>query len=411
MGYSGAEIYQRMHANPATTEKLSAAQQSSHKLEVGHTGLADALAQVQQKTASVWKGKGADSGVDALTPLVEGSRQASEGMYAARWSMWNQMESFHHTRAHLRPMSSTRPECDGLFDTLSIGASDAEEDAAKWDDDNRHNIQQYAGYKSGTQPNRDQLKKDYKPIDPNIGGSSTEPESISTGGSAYSGGGGSGSIPGPTNGTRGYSAPAGYNPAAGSAWQPTSAAQQPPAAAAQPLAAQQPPAAQWRQPDTGTSTAGYGAPTGFGPGYGSGFGPAGSAGFGPAGSAGGGYGAGGYGAGGYGGGYSGGGYAGGGFGPRGSAPQAPAAGSRATGATPHGSGSGVAPRGYSGTTSTGGSSSSPMGRPMGGAGGGRGQGGEDEEHERKFVLPTSDPDDVFGGIPEGSVVVPPVIGE
>lgn len=48
---------------------------------------------------------------------------------------------------------------------------------------------------------------------------------------------------------------------------------------------------------------------------------------------------------------------------------------------------------------------------MGAPGGGKGGGGDEEEHERKFVLPTSDPDDIFGGIPEGSIVVPPVIGE
>jgi len=47
-----------------------------------------------------------------------------------------------------------------------------------------------------------------------------------------------------------------------------------------------------------------------------------------------------------------------------------------------------------------------MGAP--GASGGQ---GSDDEHERKFTITPDDPDDVFGGIPDGTTVAPPVIGE
>ncbi|HEV7978555.1 hypothetical protein [Amycolatopsis sp.] len=47
---------------------------------------------------------------------------------------------------------------------------------------------------------------------------------------------------------------------------------------------------------------------------------------------------------------------------------------------------------------------------MGGMGGGKGQGAEDEEHQRKILLPEEDPDSIFGGFENGQKPTPPVIG-
>ncbi|SEO56535.1 hypothetical protein SAMN04489732_101451 [Amycolatopsis saalfeldensis] len=46
---------------------------------------------------------------------------------------------------------------------------------------------------------------------------------------------------------------------------------------------------------------------------------------------------------------------------------------------------------------------------MGAGGAGKGKGGEDEEHQRKILLPEEDPDSLFGGY-DGDRPTPPVIG-
>ncbi|MDR7301214.1 hypothetical protein [Haloactinomyces albus] len=104
-----------------------------------------------------------------------------------------------------------------------------------------------------------------------------------------------------------------------------------------------------------------------------------------------------------GGGVAGGGRPGGGFGPRGSAPGTPMApGGRSGSALPGSPTSGTP---AAGTTSS--SSSARGGRmPMGAMGGQNQQGGDEEEHERKYVLDNDDLGDELG-LPR---VAPPVLG-
>lgn len=411
--YTGAQIFELMNSNCSTTETLDQAQVASHRLEVAHTELADALMAAEGRVNTFWSGAGADSASNGFKPLIDASHRGAEGMHEARLSMYDQNEVFHRVRGNLRPLPQQRPGCDGLTDVLSIGASDAEIAAAKWDDDNRHNIQQYDTYSTTTDSNRTRLVKHYDPVQPEFEGApleTSQPESIGSIGdrtgtapSGYSGG-----IPGPSNGPGGYTAPAGYTPP------PASPPASPPApSSTPPPATQQPPAANWRPPNQSTTpsfatppakavnpdgsyrTLGglpSRGPGGFGPTgrpdggsgpVGGGFGPRGGAGFGPVGS-------------------------GGAPGTPGS--NAPPGGGRSTGSAPQGPSGQPAPRPGSTPTGSGSTSGSARGAmPMGGAG--KGQGGEDETHERKFILPDDDPDDLFGGTPDGVKVVPPVIGD
>lgn len=428
-GMNGADIYWAMHANPSGAGSLWEARNSSHRLEVAHLELAKWLGEARDAVDTAWKGAGADGAKAAFTPLIEASEQAAEGMNRARYSMNDQGHLFVNKRENLQHMSKTRPDdSNGIIDLISITATDEEIATAAWDSANKHNIQVYEEYRQGTQPNQSQLKLDYQPPQVKPGGSVTEVAEVS-GVSSSPGdvsvpntGGGYSGIPAPTGGS--YSAPAGYNPPPmqrSTAPPPTT----PPPSAPPQQPAQQAPAANWQPGDNGsTSSAGYMPPSGggFGPGYGpsggypsGGFGPSGSSSYGSGGYGSGGYGSGGYGSGGYSGGSFGprgsssGGYGSGGFGPRGSSAGTPTGSGRSTGAAPA-PGSSAAPRSY-GAPSSSSSSSSTTGRaPMMG-GGGRGQGDGDEEHERKFVLPNDDPDSIFGGVPEGVTVVPPVIGE
>lgn len=156
--------------------------------------------------------------------------------------------------------------------------------------------------------------------------------------------------------------------------------------------------AQWAS-SAGSYSDGYG-------GAGRGFGGYGAGGYGSSGYSTGSYGAGGYSSGGYSsGGYSSGGYGGSAYGAgSGSASGSRVSSGRVTGAAPT---SATTSSSY-GTTAGGSSSGSRgMGRPMMGGMGGRGQGGDDEEHERKYV---EDDDSMFELAEDGERLVDPRTG-
>jgi hypothetical protein len=97
-GYSGAQIYQLMYANPATTQSLDAAQQTSHRLAVAHEELANALAQGQAALQEFWTGSGADAATGGLAPLIQASRDDADRLYKAKDSMYEQNRTFQETQ-------------------------------------------------------------------------------------------------------------------------------------------------------------------------------------------------------------------------------------------------------------------------------------------------------------------------
>ncbi|MFI7116478.1 hypothetical protein [Amycolatopsis sp. NPDC049868] len=397
MTYSGWEIFTKLNTNPATTETLDKAQVSSHKLMVIHEDISKAMGDSQTALSSFWKGKAADSGTAGLAPLIATSKLAGENMDRARQSMFDQNASFHYTRGNVRPVEKERAGDSGPEDVLSIGASDDEIAAAKFDADTKHNVEIYEPYYQSTQPRQQSLAPAYPAAhDPNVSSGPITPDPIDPGQtkvSGFSGGpGDSGRHSGPggyTGGPSSYSAPPGAE-----GYQAPRPPQVPPAPRVpqmpRPLPSQQPDdrtklsrtddriqarPVDYRQPGFGPGTGGPGGGNGFGPGSG-GF----SGGFGP-----------------------------GGFGPGGSAGGPGSMGpGRGVGAAMPGEGA------MRGTPAGGPAAAGRPGAPGMGGGGmgggaGKGKGGEDEEHQRKITLQEEDGDSLFGGY-DGDKPVPPVIG-
>lgn len=408
----------KMNSNCNTTQRLDEAQQASHRLEVVHREMAKALSNGQKDLNEFWKGNAAESATAGLNPLIQTSGATAERLQGVRESMYEQNSVFHETRGSLRPVSTERPDDSGLFDYMSIGASDAEKAAAQWDNDSRHNIAQYDGYARITEANRSRVAVEHAPVDASPGaGGITTPQSTGSVTQAT----GSGPSVGTGSGYNGPTSSSGYSGGTGSPVAPSPQVQNP--APAPPPQHQVPPAAKWQPPGDGTTPSRVApAPPGGGqrPGYmpprggydanrNPGFGPpGGGSGFGPVGTGGGSGSAGGFGPRGSGGS----GYGGGarGFGPTGGAPGSgaqPGMG-RGTGAVMPGENPAARGGAAGSAGATGGRGSGMMGGPMG-AGGRGGKGSEDEEHQRKITLPGDDPDSLFGGHYERTT--PPVIGE
>ncbi|MDT7726617.1 MAG: hypothetical protein QOI21_3193 [Actinomycetota bacterium] len=408
MVYSGHEIYEKMNANPRTTETLDAAEVASDKLRVAHIDLAQSLSKAQGRMDSFWKGKSATSAAGGLNPMIQSVTQAADHMNSAKTSMFDHNSQFHKTRGALVPVSNERVGDNGPGDIFSIGASHDEIAAAQFDADTKKNVEQYEVYYQTTQPRVAQLPTAYPAAhDPTVAAGAVTPGEIDPGTPGQpidskqgSGGGGDGTrAAGFGGGPSSYTAPPGavnY--------------QVPPPPVSNPVPDPRPPMVQppgfrspgdstdlsnWKQP---VNPPGSRPPGGYVPPGGGGFGPVGG-GFGPVG--GGGFGPGG---GGGGGGLGGGKMSGG----------TPGAGS-GSGGLSGGRGSGVGMPGEGGVrggSAMGGSAGGKAGaNGMGGMGGGKGgQGAEDEEHQRKILLPEEDPDSIFGGFENGQKPTPPVIG-
>jgi len=399
MTYSGWEIFTKLNANPDTTGTLDKAQQASHTLMDVHHRMSGTLEKSQTALSSFWKGKAADSGVAGLAPLIATSKIAGENMDRARQSMFDQNASFHYTRGNVRPVEKERAGDSGPEDVLSIGASDDEIAAAKFDADTKHNVEIYEPYYQSTQPRQQSLAPVYPAAhDPNVSPGPITPDPIDPGQtkvSGFSGGpGDSGRHSGPsgyTGGPSSYSAPPGAE-----GYQ----APRPPQVPQPPRVPQMPRPLPSPRPNDQTDLSstdhrvqarpGGFPPPNFGPGSG---GPGGGNGFGP----------------GSGGGFGPGGGFGGGFGPGGS--------TGGPGSMGPGRGVGAAMPGEGAMRGTPAGGAAAAGRPgaagMGGGGmgggAGKGKGGEDEEHQRKITLQEEDGDSLFGGY-DGDKPVPPVIG-
>src|SRR5699024_5857495 len=113
-----------------------------------------------------WKGEGADSGVAALQPLQDVNYRYSSDMSFGRDSMNGQIFAFNSTRDSLKEMPAERPEPNAWDKTKSFfGFDSAVDEADDWDEANRHNIEEYDGYRRVQQANLEGMTKEYQPFD------------------------------------------------------------------------------------------------------------------------------------------------------------------------------------------------------------------------------------------------------
>ncbi|WP_370932955.1 WXG100 family type VII secretion target [Amycolatopsis sp. cg13] len=410
MAYTGADIYKLMH-NPGDTSSLDSSRAAAEELKGVHENLGKMLANSQKALDSFWKGTAADGAKQGLNPLIQASQTAAQNLDRTQQSMADQSSSFTTTKNSVRQVADSRPDDQKLSDYVSIGASDDEKAAAKFDSDTKFNVEQYTNYEVSTNPRISFLPADYPSAhDPNVSAGGINPTDSGTGTSSgragsgaghHSSGGGSshnyggGPSHSYSSGPSTYSAPPGaagmpVPPPPGHGG-PVAPPVSPPndstrAAWADPTPPSPPPT--WQPPSSlpGGGNTGNGGMNGA-------FGPVGGlGGFGPTSGGGGGFGPGGSGSG------SGGAGSAGGAGPRGV-----------------GGGTGAGALGESaGRPAMGGSAGAAGAKGqagMGGMGGGGkgGKGPEDEEHQRKILLAEEDPDSIFGGY-DGNRPTPPVIG-
>ncbi len=424
-GYTGADVYARMHRYGGNTASLDSGQQAAEALKSAHEELVTRIARLQGKMDASWEGDAAGKAKAGLTPLLETSQQASEDLGRSAQSLTAQNGGFHSTLNKLTPMDANRPDTNDLASYSPFGASDSEKSAARWDDADRNNKEAYGSYVATTNGNRNSSAKDYPVLNaapagiavgsaPSVGGTSGPTGGTGSSG-GYSGGfHGGGHTSDPSGGYA--SSPSGGHTSSPSGSilgsSPVSSSVPPPATGSAHLPGSGNASAEHASAPDSTTTAGYTpkAPVSDAPGFGSGrlptFGPATSG----TDSTGGGFGlpTGGFGAPGGSGESSIGGRAGSGGN----------AGSRIGGSGPQlgtgaGTGTGTPASGQSaarpGTVGGTGAKGSPGVGGMG-AGAGKGKGTEDEEHQRKVTYLDDDVDELFGGYPDGMRPTPPTIG-
>ncbi|MFD2469488.1 WXG100 family type VII secretion target [Amycolatopsis silviterrae] len=414
-GYTGADVYARMHRYGGNTASLDAGQQAADALKSAHEQLVTRMARLQGKMDASWEGDAAGKAQAGLTPLLQTSQQASEDLGRSAQSLTAQNGGFHGTLNKLTPMDAGRPDTNDLASYSPFGASDSEKAAARWDDADKNNKEAYGSYVAATDGNRNSSAKDYPVLN-------AAPAGVAVGSAPGDGGtsgspGGTGGTGG-TGGSGGHSAGfhnGGYSPSTGGPGPISSSAPPPGSGVSHPPGSGNPPAQHATAPDS-TTAAGYApkAPVSDAPGFGSGRLPT----FGPNSSGtdsvvGGGFGlpAGGYGTpgnsgeSGFGGRTGSGGSSGARIGTGGSGQQLGAGAGTGTG-TPAGGQSAARPGGAAGGP---GSKGSPGMGGMG-AGAGKGKGDEDEEHQRKVTYLDEDVDELFGGYPDGMRPTPPTIG-
>ncbi|MFF0144362.1 hypothetical protein [Amycolatopsis sulphurea] len=415
MAYSGFDIY-RLLRSPGDSSSIDHAGDSCGKLSTIHNNVADKLTDGQAALNSFWKGQAADAGSAGLGPMVTTSRTAAQNMAMMQQHLSQQSVAFNYAKNNVVEVAASRPDDQKLTDYISIGASDDEKAAAEFDDKTKKNVAVYQDYDQNSAPRTQTMPMDYPaahdpsvsaggftpdpqvpgpglPSGPHVSGSGGHSSSHSSGGShSYSGGGpsthavppGAEHIPAPPppSSSHGAVPPPAHAPNDGtqtsSSWSGPASGQNPGGAPS------------WQS--------GPGSSSGLGGGSGSGLG--GGAGVGSVGLSGGFGGASGGSAGGRG--------AGGGFGSGGSgATTGRGLGAGAgTGSGALGEGAGRPGMGTAGATGAKGQAG--MGG-MGAGGAGKGKGSEDEEHQRKILLPEQDPDSLFGGY-DGDRPTPPVIG-
>ncbi|RJQ90678.1 WXG100 family type VII secretion target [Amycolatopsis panacis] len=415
-GYTGADVYTRMHRYGGNTASLDVGQQAADALKAAHETLMTRIARLQGKMDASWEGDAAGKARAGLTPLLETSQQASEDLGRSAQSLTAQNGGFHGTLNKLAPMDTNRPDTNDLASYNPFHASDSEKAAARWDDADRNNKEAYGAYVATTNGNRSSSAKDYPVLNAAPAGLSVGPTPSGKG--APGGIGGTGGSGGHRVGRHG----GGYSPNAGSIGNTgqVGSSAPPPVVDSVPGSGNSP--AQHATAPDSTTMAGYTpkAPVSNAPGFGTGLLPT----FGPNSSGtdpvvGGGFG-------GPGGSF---GTPGSGFGAPGSGGESSVGGrtgaggsagarSGAGGGRQLGAGAGTGtgtPAGGQSAARAGGVAGGPgaKGSPgMGGmgAGAGKGKSTEDEEHQRKVTYLDEDVDELFGGYPDGMRPTPPTIG-
>ncbi|WP_051165695.1 hypothetical protein [Amycolatopsis orientalis] len=411
-GYTGADVYARMHRYGGNTASLDSGQQAADALKSAHETLITRISRLQGKMDASWEGDAAGKARAGLTPLLETSRQASEDLGRSAQSLTEQNSGFHGTLNKLTQMDASRPDTNDLASYSPFGASDSEKAAARWDDADKNNKEAYGAYVATTDGNRNASAKDYPVLN-------AAPAGVAVG--SAPGDGGTSGPPGGTGGTGGTtgmtggsgSLHGGYSPSAGGPGSAGSSVPSPGSSSSHLPGAGNSPAQHAPAPDS-TTAAGYipKAPVSDAPGFGTGmlptFGPNSSGTDSTVGGLGlpsGGFSTpGGSGESGSGGRSGSGGSAGARLGAGGSGQQLGAGAGTGTG-TPTGGQSAARPGAVGGTGAKGSAGAGGMG-----AGAGKGKGTEDEEHQRKVTYLDDDVDELFGGYPDGMRPTPPTIG-
>lgn len=408
--YDGQQIWSLMVGNCGTTDTLADAQKTAADFRKMHGDVAEELARIQMEISEAWVGEAGEAAKKPLKTMLEMSGLASTNLEPSRTSFDDQSRAYVDAKGKIAPVPE-EPEQAGWWGRNTWFGTSQEELDQEWYAKHEANQRVFGEYAAASTTNASAIPAQYPKPDfsfseptesrepgdgrsrtsgtPNVGGAG------GTGGTFSSGYGGPGSV----SSTPQVNAPAASTSPSGV---PGSGSTGPSGYPG------------------GTSPSGMPGTGGVGPG---GIGPGGIGGFGPGGRNRGGSGAG---AGGFAGG------AVGGFGPTGGGGFGPTGGGAGAGGAGAGSGMGAGARsgiagmgpgaGGMGGAAAGGAAGARGGMGggmMGGAGGGRGQGGEDSEHQRKYI---QDSDEWFrperdedGGILRdpvtGMPVVPPVIGE
>ena len=433
---SADQIHQQITQGPQEGS-LRDAEGACKTLQERYEQRANTIRQLNEKMSAAWTGEGGSGAVRGAEPLKIWMEDSSTNLGTANRAIGDQAGAFNTVHGKVQPLPAKPPE-SGILNDINPLETDLDRQIQQYNDHAQANVDAFNEYFQASTNNAQQMP-DYSRMDgqygsinvetkpddgggkgdgtgPGDGQGSYRPGDGDVGGGGPGGGGYSpGSLPGGSYSPPGGGGGGGYSPGdVPGGVTPPGGKYAPPDYTSPEYTSPEYTSPDYTSPeysgpeydDGGTSSAGYTAPAynapaagGFGPGS-SGFGPGSAGGFGPSGGAGGGS----YGSGGGGYGSSGGGaYGAGGFGPRGSG----LGGGASTGsATP---GSGSTGGGYAGARGGSSGSSSSMGRPMmGGMGGaGRGQGGDDEEHERKYLI-EEDGNSLFG---TDELTAPPVIGE
>lgn len=401
-----AEIVKAIHSGPGSSGLYEAAQVASDQMSK-QVAISDGSNDLVQRLESAWSGQAADAARANIRPLAVSADDASRTLSLNGQHIQAQADDFDRIKNSLQLMAEPAPE-KNWYDDFVPFSTDAEKAVDQYNQQARQNQQIYDQYHQNSTAVSQAIQIDYGQL-PDAQDAQVSTFQLDN---SQPGQGGTPNYPGPGSTVGGgpsqYRAPAGaanYSLPAAAAHPTTSPVGSPPSYSSSPPP---PPPPMTTGYNDGTTTAGYDPvgnnpnyPTGgvgsaaFGPARGGGYGPAGgfaAAGFGPMG---GGFG----GTGGFGG-------AGGGAG-RGSGYGAGAQGPLQAGNRVGAGGGGYAAR--SGPASAAAGATGAAGRPgMSGMGGahGKGEGGEDEEHETKYLL-SEDGDETFG---TDEKTAPPVIG-
>jgi hypothetical protein len=378
------KIWEQIH--PGSSTSLSEGASAASKLQEVHDARAQQIDAINKTMDAAWQGDSSAQVQAGAHPLGIWLKDSASNLEKSGTYLNNQGEDFDTAKHKVQEIASKPPE-SGFLDSVNPW-SDKDEEINKYNQQGQANVQAFNAYYQASQQNAAGMPQ-YKAWEGNNfsggdgnGNGNTGDGSGGGGGGNFpgggSGGGGAGNLPKFDGNTPSTNLPG--MDGSGSGKYGTNMPKFDPSDSGG-----------YKTPSfDGTAAAGYTPPSSdfsnnFGPG-GSQFGPGTGGGQGPGG------GSGNFGPGGV-----------GGFGPTGGAlgagasTGAGAGAAGAAGAMRGGAGMGAGAAGRAGAAGMGGM----------GAGAGRGKGGEDEEHQTKYLI-GDDPNELFG---TDELTAPPVIGE